>query len=90
MPLPDNHVDLAVASLALMNMEDMLGVVREIARVLRPAGRLCLSILHPINSMGDAGAGYFETVRYAEELERDGHGSPCTTPTVPSAAISTR
>jgi SAM-dependent methyltransferase len=72
MPLPDNHVDLAIASLSLMNMDDMPRVVGEIARVLRPEGRLCFSVLHPINSQGDAGAGYFETVRYTEELERDG------------------
>jgi ubiquinone/menaquinone biosynthesis C-methylase UbiE len=68
MSLPDNHVDLAIASLALMNMDDMPGVVGEIARVLQPGGRFCFSVLHPVNSWGDAGAGYFETVRYTEEL----------------------
>jgi SAM-dependent methyltransferase len=73
MPLPDGHFDLAVASLALMNMDDMPTVVGEVARVLRPDGRFCFSILHPVNSWGDAGeVGYFQTVRYTEELERDG------------------
>jgi SAM-dependent methyltransferase len=72
MPLPDSLADLAIASLSLMNMDDMPGVVSEIARVLRPEGCFCFSVLHPINSWGDAGAGYFETVRYTEELERDG------------------
>jgi SAM-dependent methyltransferase len=72
MPLPNDVADLAIASLSLMNMDDMPGVVGEIARVLRPEGRLCFSVLHPINTWGDAGAGYFETVRYTEELERDG------------------
>jgi SAM-dependent methyltransferase len=71
MPLPDNHVDLVIASLSLMNMDDMPGVVGEIARVLRPQSCFCFSVLHPINSWGDAGAGYFETVRYTEELQRD-------------------
>jgi SAM-dependent methyltransferase len=71
MPLPDHHVDLVIASLSLMNMDDMPGVVGEIARVLRPEGRFCFSVLHPINSWGDAGAGYFETVRYTEELRRN-------------------
>lgn len=73
MPFPDEHFDLAVASLSLMNMDDMPTVVGEIARVLRPAGRFCFSILHPVNSWGDAGKiSYFQTVRYTEELKRDG------------------
>jgi SAM-dependent methyltransferase len=72
LPLANDEADVAVASLSLMNMDDMPGVVREIARVLRPQGRFCFSVLHPVNSWGDAGAGYFETVRYTEELERDG------------------
>lgn len=72
MPLPDSLANLAIASLSLMNMDDMPGVVSEIARVLRPEGCFCFSVLHPINSWGDAEAGYFETVRYTEKLERDG------------------
>jgi SAM-dependent methyltransferase len=72
MPLPDSLADLAVASLSLMNMDDMRGVVSEIARVLRPESCFCFSILHPINSWGDAEAGYFETVRYDEQLDRGG------------------
>jgi SAM-dependent methyltransferase len=73
MPFPDAHFDLVVASLSLMNMDEMSKVVSEIARVLCPAGRFCFSVLHPINSWGDASeVGYFQTVRYTEELERDG------------------
>lgn len=73
MPLRENAADLAVASLSLMNMDDMPAVVREISRVLRPGGHLCFSILHPINSWGDAGdVSYFEKVRYMETLRRDG------------------
>jgi ubiquinone/menaquinone biosynthesis C-methylase UbiE len=73
MPFPDDHVDLAVASLSLMNMDDLPRVLGEVARVLCPGGRLCFSVLHPINSWGDAGdVSYFQTVRYAEELQREG------------------
>jgi SAM-dependent methyltransferase len=72
MPLPNHVADLAIASLSLMNMDDMPAVIGEIARVLRPGGRLCFSVLHPINSWGDAQTGYFKTVRYTEKLERDG------------------
>jgi len=71
-PFPADHFDLIVASLSLMNMDHLPGVVSEIARVLRPTGCFCFSILHPVNSWGDAGGGYFQTVRYAEELKRDG------------------
>jgi len=71
LPLADGSADLAVASLSLMNMDDMPTVVREIARVLRPEGCLCFSVLHPLNSWGDAGdVAYFETVHYSEELVR--------------------
>lgn len=73
MPFADDSADLAVASLALMNMDDMGAVVKEVARVLQPGGHFCFSVLHPINSWGDAGgAGYFESTRYDEELIRDG------------------
>lgn len=71
MTFPDDHFDLAVASLSLMNMDEMPQVVSEIARVLRPMGRFCFSILHSINSWRDAGeVSYFHTVRYNEELTR--------------------
>lgn len=73
-PLPNDVADQAIASLSLMNMDDMPGVIGEIARVLRPEGRFCFSVLHPINSWGDAGAGYFETVHYTEELRRGAAG----------------
>jgi ubiquinone/menaquinone biosynthesis C-methylase UbiE len=72
MPFPDDHFDLAIASLSLMNMDNMPAVVTEIARVLQPGGCFCFSILHPLNTWGDAGQGYFQTVRYSERLERDG------------------
>jgi SAM-dependent methyltransferase len=69
MPFPDNQFDLAVASLSLMNMDDMPGVLGEIARVLRPEGHLCLSVLHPLNSWRHTGEnGYFQLVRYSETI----------------------
>lgn len=69
MPLPDDSIELAVASLALMNMDDMGGAVAEVARVLRPGRSFCFSILHPLNSWGDAGkVSYFETVAYEERI----------------------
>jgi SAM-dependent methyltransferase len=76
-PLADGAADLVVASMSLLNMDDMEGAVREVARVLAPGGRLVFSTVHPTNSakpLGDhpdAGS-YFATYRYAEDRERGG------------------
>jgi SAM-dependent methyltransferase len=78
LPLADGSAELAVAAMALMNFEDLDGAVAEIARVLRPGGRFCFSVLHPLNSWGDAGSGdravasYFEPARYREEVTEGG------------------
>jgi SAM-dependent methyltransferase len=73
MPISSGSIDLAIVSLALMNMDDMKGAVSEIARVLKDGGILCFSILHPLNSWGDAGdVSYFETVAYDERIEANG------------------
>jgi SAM-dependent methyltransferase len=78
LPLEDGCTALAVASMALMNFEDLDGAVAEVARVLRPGGRFCFSVLHPLNSWGDAGEGdraavpYFEGASYREEVSEGG------------------
>jgi SAM-dependent methyltransferase len=53
LPLPDAAVDLVVAFMSLHDMDDMAGAVREIGRVLRPGGRLCFAVVHPLNEAGD-------------------------------------
>ena len=40
-------VDIVVAAMSLMDVEDYDGTVREIHRVLRPDGELLMSITHP-------------------------------------------
>ena len=67
-PVDGAAADLAVASMVLMNVDDMPGVVAEVARVLEPGRAFVFSVVHPVNSMGDAEAGYFETVTYSETL----------------------
>jgi len=52
LPFADQTFDLVVAFNSLMDVEDMLGAVREIGRVLESGGRLCLSVTHPINDAG--------------------------------------
>jgi SAM-dependent methyltransferase len=85
LPLSDGAADLVVAFMSLMDIDDMDGAVRESARVLRPGGRLCLAVVHPMNSAGrfegepqDRNApfvisqSYTEPRRYRDEAERNG------------------
>jgi SAM-dependent methyltransferase len=43
----DALFDLAICQMALMDIADAEGAVREVARTLRPAGRLVAQFLHP-------------------------------------------
>ena len=69
--------------MSLHDVDDMPAAVREAGRVLVPGGRLCLAIVHPINSGGgfastDADAPFVISASYftprvsAERIERDG------------------
>lgn len=83
LPLRRRSVDLAIAFMSLQDIDDMPAAVRELARVLRPGGRVCLAIVHPLNSCGqfdgddhDApfviDGSYLDTTVYVDELDRDG------------------
>jgi SAM-dependent methyltransferase len=83
LPLNDASVNLAVAFMSLHDIDPMPIAVREVARILEPGGRLCLAIVHPINSAGrfeqktaDAQfvikGEYLHAFRYADTVERDG------------------
>ena len=85
LPVRDGSADLAVAFMSLQDVDDLDGAIGEAARVLAPGGRLCLAIVHPVNSAGtfegergDATrpfvvrGSYFEERRYREDVERDG------------------
>lgn len=83
LPFEDARFALVVAYNSLMDVDDMPGAVREIARVLRPAGQLCACVTHPL---ADAGAfqgseadapfvitgSYLATRRFAADVERNG------------------
>ncbi|MER7988077.1 class I SAM-dependent methyltransferase [Streptomyces noursei] len=47
LPVDDESVDLVVCSLAMTHLQDLAAGVAELARVLRPGGRIVLSDLHP-------------------------------------------
>ncbi len=46
-PSPDGSADLVVANMALMDIGDARGAIREVARLLAPGGRFVFSISHP-------------------------------------------
>jgi len=83
LPLPEASVDVVTAFMSLHDVDDMKASVGEIARVLKPGGRACVAIVHPMNSGGRFEAhipdaafvirdSYFEERRYADSVERDG------------------
>jgi SAM-dependent methyltransferase len=51
LPLETASMDLAVCALALTHFEHLDLPIAELARVLRPGGRLILSDLHPLHSL---------------------------------------
>ncbi|HEX5190965.1 MAG TPA: class I SAM-dependent methyltransferase [Streptosporangiaceae bacterium] len=71
LPFAGASFDLVVAYMCLHDIDDMPGAVREAARVLEPAGRLCAAIPHPLNTAGsfqgkDAGAPFVITGSYLD------------------------
>jgi SAM-dependent methyltransferase len=83
LPFPDGAFDLVIAFMSLQDVDELHKAVGECARVLEPRGRLCLAIVHPLNSAGDfdgeepecsfviAGS-YLARSHYADDLARDG------------------
>jgi SAM-dependent methyltransferase len=83
LPFADGAFDCVVAFMSLQDIAEMPSAVAEAARVLERGGRLCLAIVHPINSAGqfdgeDAGSpfvirdSYLDDSFYSDEIERDG------------------
>ena len=83
LPFSEDSFELVVAYNSLMDIEDMPGAVLETARVLRPGGRLCISVTHPLNDAGaftepEADApfviegSYLGTRDFEATFERDG------------------
>jgi SAM-dependent methyltransferase len=72
-PLEDGIADLAVAFMVLQSVDDLDAVVGEMARLLEPGGRLCLAVLHPVNSMRMAPS-WFTEHRVADRHEHEGAG----------------
>jgi SAM-dependent methyltransferase len=82
LPFPDQSTDLVVACMSLLDMDDFQGAVREIGRVLRPGGKLCMAVVHPFISAQDertmhaapfqVSQPYLKPRQYVDHIERDG------------------
>jgi SAM-dependent methyltransferase len=83
LPFDDGAFDCVVAFMSLQDVDDLPGAIRESSRVLEAGGRLCLAIVHPINSAGRflsedpesplvIEGSYLDPSRYEETIERDG------------------
>ncbi|HZY70502.1 MAG TPA: class I SAM-dependent methyltransferase [Thermoplasmata archaeon] len=59
---PDDSFDLAVSNMALMDISDGAGAIRQVARVLRPGGRFVATLSHPCFDNGSASAWSVERV----------------------------
>ncbi|HEY3471106.1 MAG TPA: methyltransferase domain-containing protein [Amycolatopsis sp.] len=81
LPFPDDAFDDVVASLVLHYLRDWAPTLAEFRRVLRPGGRLIVSVDHPfaINLMHRQSGprpDYFATYNWTEEWTLDGKSVP--------------
>jgi ubiquinone/menaquinone biosynthesis C-methylase UbiE len=68
LPFADGAFDDVVASLVLHYLADWTAPLAELRRVLKPGGRLILSVNHPlIYKMANPSADYFELAQWSEE-----------------------
>lgn len=73
LPFADAEFDDVVASLVLHYLEDWTGPLAELRRVLKPGGRLIVSVNHPvIFPVVYPDADYFSVTRYSEDYVMDG------------------
>ncbi len=74
LPFADAEFDDVVASLVLHYLEDWAGALAELRRVLKPGGRLMVSVNHPgAFPIVYPKADYFSLTRYSEDYDMDGH-----------------
>lgn len=70
LPYDDDAFDVVVCSLALHYLKDWHAPLTELRRVLRPGGRLVISVPHPVVYMFNyRDRDYFALTQYSEEFE---------------------
>ena len=79
LPFDDAAFDDAIASLVLHYLPDWTGPLAELRRVLRPGGRLLLSVNHPaIFKLANLDADYFAATEYSEAYTFSGETAVLT------------
>jgi ubiquinone/menaquinone biosynthesis C-methylase UbiE len=72
-PYGDDEFDVVTCSLALHYVQDWAPTLAEVRRVLKPGGRLVVSIIHPfVYAFTYQNEDYFALTRYSEDYEHDG------------------
>lgn len=72
LPFADGAFDDVVVSLVLHYLQDWTAPLSELRRVLKPGGRLLLSVNHPrILESSDPSADYFSVTQYSDEYTFD-------------------
>lgn len=75
----DESFDIVVASLALHYLEHWIAPLKELRRILRPGGRLVVSVPHPVAYMFNyPERDYFALAQYSEEFEFEGQNAVLT------------
>jgi SAM-dependent methyltransferase len=79
LPFADGTYDDIVASLVLHYLQDWAAPLAELRRLLKPSGRLILSVNHPIvYKLFHPDADYFAVTQYSEELTLNGQNAELT------------
>ncbi|UYQ78815.1 class I SAM-dependent methyltransferase [Glutamicibacter sp. JL.03c] len=79
LPYEDDSFDDAVASLVFHYLQDWTLALDEVRRVLKPGGRLIMSVNHPIlYPFNHRGEDYFQLTRYTDEVTLDGRSATLT------------
>lgn len=79
LPFADGAFDDVVASLVLHYLQDWLAPLAELRRVLKPGGRLILSVNHPtVYKLTNPRADYFAITQYSEEHTFNGQSTVLT------------
>lgn len=79
LPLANDAFDDVVASLVFHYLQDWVSPLQEIRRVLRPGGRLIMSVNHPIlYPWTNPGTDYFKPRKYSDELTFNGQAATLT------------
>ena len=79
LPYEDDEFDVVTCSLALHYVQDWASALTELRRVLKPGGRLVVSIIHPfVYAFTYQDQDYFALTRYSEDYQHDGNAFTLT------------